>query len=91
METTVLFVFCSISIIQYLSEFNCPSDIDLFPSNFYNWVQTVESFTVKSILHEAVLHGAFDWLVSKRLLLQFFLLCNKRIFILIQANGVIPG
>lgn len=49
------------SIIQDLSSCKVPTDFDLFPTESYSWVATTQTFTIKSVLHEAVVHGAYDW------------------------------
>lgn len=49
------------SIIQDISNVTIPDDIDLLPPQMYTWIQTTDKFSIKSILHEAVLNGAYDW------------------------------
>ncbi|XP_065220608.1 protein unc-13 homolog 4B-like isoform X2 [Planococcus citri] len=50
-----------LSIIQDLTSCSVPSDFNLFPPESYAWVATIDNLTVKSVLHEAVVHGACDW------------------------------
>lgn len=53
--------FSCFSIIQELSGASIPAYVDLFSSEAYSWVATTENFSIKSVLHEAVVHGACDW------------------------------
>lgn len=48
-------------MIQNLACSNIPPDVDLFSNDAYSWVATTDTYTIKSVLHEAVVHGACDW------------------------------
>ncbi|XP_025200200.1 protein unc-13 homolog 4B-like isoform X2 [Melanaphis sacchari] len=51
-----------LNILRNLSLLELPSDLDLFPSDVYDWLLPCEhTRDIKSTLHDAVVHGAVEW------------------------------